>query len=407
MEERLSVLKSTFGEIVDLKESNINILHTLDTRIKHLKNIYNDFITTNREQLFVFTLDSFHFQSKLVDLEYEDMKRMFLSITNRMYCDYYKLFKIVVEYIHKNIPDKKLAEIIRVHDNFPIYKDLEPFKQYDFQLIQSVHEVLLVILTYLHTYITNKEHDLKVYQSKNQIGLNIDSFVNTFSFNTIVMNQKALLFINYMEFFHKSHTKYLKRFTMKVNLMLSQLNNDIKFDYAHETKTTKKEMIDDLKGHNLDKRLLKELKVSISDDSSVITRSKSDSVSTPEGDRATASPVITHSISLDALIDPHMSQSQDAISDITEDHDNQSPRFVRSKSADKLAELNFPALSALRFLDPIIECSSDSSVGFTEVFLPEPQVPQVPPVPYEHLGPNTHSIEEPVHIKEVNESVSV
>jgi hypothetical protein len=268
MEERLSVLKSTFGSIVDLKESNINILHTLQTRIQKLKQMYSDFIQSNREQLFVFTLDSFHFQSKLVDLEYEDMSRMFLSITNRMYCDYYKLFKIIVEYINENIPDKKLAELIKVHDNYPIYKDLEPFKQYDFQHIQSVHEVLLVILTYLHTHITNKEHDLKVYQTKNQIGLHIDSFVNTFSFNNIVMQQKVLLFITYMEFFHKSHTKYLKRFIMKVNLMLSQLNNDIKLDNPAETKTTKKEMMADLKDHHLDKELLSQLKVSISDEQS-------------------------------------------------------------------------------------------------------------------------------------------
>jgi len=266
MDDRLSVLKSTFGEIVDAKENNVQILKQLETRIQHIKKIYSDFIQANREQLFVFTLDSFHFQGKLVDLEFEDMNRMFLSITNRMYCDYYKLFKIIVEYVKENIPDKKLTELIRVHDNYPVYKDLEPFKQYEFQQIQNLHEILLVILAYLHTFITNKEHDLKVYQNKNQIGLHIDSFVNTFSFNTFVMNQKAMLFVTYIEFFHKSHQKYLKRFTMKLNLMLSQLNNDIKIDSPTEAKTVKKDMLADLKDQNVDRALLKELRVSISAD---------------------------------------------------------------------------------------------------------------------------------------------
>ena len=141
MEDRLSVLKNTFGEIVDAKELNVGILKTMDTRIQSIKKIYSDFIQTNREQLFVFTLDAFHFQGKLVDLEFEDMNRMFLSITNRMYCDYYKLFKIIVEYAKANIPDKKLAELIKVHDNYPVYKDLEPFKQYEFQYIQSAEEM--------------------------------------------------------------------------------------------------------------------------------------------------------------------------------------------------------------------------------------------------------------------------
>ena len=275
MEDRLSVLKNTFGGIVDLKEGNIQVLKILDSKIQQIKTMYTDFIQSNREQLFVFTLDAFHFQSKLVDLEFEDMNRMFLSITNRMYCDYYKLFKIMVEYVEENIPEKKLQELIRVHNNFPVYKDLEPFKQYDFQYIQSLHEIILVILTYIHTFITNKEHDLKVYQTKNQTGLNIDSFVSTFSFNTTMMNQRAMLFINYIEFFHKSHTKYLKRFTMKLNLMLSQLNNDIKMDSPTETKMVKKDMIADLKDQNVDRALLKELRVSISaDDMSVHSQSR-------------------------------------------------------------------------------------------------------------------------------------
>ena len=272
MEEHLSLLKSTFSQIVDIKENNLSILHNLESRIKKIKDMYSEFINSNRENLFVFTLDSFHFQSKLIDLEYEDMNRMFLSITNRMYCDYYKLFKIIVQYVQDNIPDKKLTELIKVHDNFPIYKDLEPFKQYDFQYVQGLHEIILVILTYIHTFIVNKEHDLKVYQTKNQIGFNIDSFVSTFSFNTIVMNQKAMLFINYMEFFHKSHTKYLKRFSTKLNLMLSQINNDIKMDTAHDTHITTKDTVNELKSHNLDKNLLNELKLSMNDDASLETK---------------------------------------------------------------------------------------------------------------------------------------
>ena len=281
MEERLSLLKCNFNEIVDLKQSNILILNTLDTRIKKIKEIYGEFISSHRDNLFVFTLDSFHFQGKLIDLEYEDMNRMFLTITNRMYCDYYKLFKIMVEYVKENIPDRKLTELIKVHDNYPVYKDLEPFKQYDFQYIQSLHEVILSILSSLHLYIMNKEHDLKIYQTKNKIGLNIDSFVNTFSFNNVVMNQKTMLFINYMEFFHKMQTKYLKRFTMKLNLMLSQINHDIKLDDPNNTKVVKNEVITDLKENNIDKKLLQELKVSMYDDASII--SSSDNTKTYNG----------------------------------------------------------------------------------------------------------------------------
>jgi hypothetical protein len=235
MEERLSILKIDFNVIIEFKEKNISSLQLLGTRIKQIKEIYTDFINENLDNLFVFTLDSFHFQGKLIDIEYEDVMRLFYAITNRMYCNYYKLFKIITEYVHEFVPDKKLNDLIKVNHNFPVYKDLEPFKQYDFQYIQDLHESIIMILTYLNTFITNKEVDLKVYQTKNKIGLNIDSFVNTFNFNNTVIKEKIYLFITYIEFFNKLHNKYMKRFTIKLQLMLTQVNDDIKLDNINET----------------------------------------------------------------------------------------------------------------------------------------------------------------------------
>ena len=268
MDDRLTQLKTDFVKFIDLKQDNVHTLTVLDGRIKKIKQIYSEFIQTNREHLFIFTLDSFYFQSKLIDIEYEDILRVFHSITNRMYCDYYKLFKIIIDYVFQNIPDKKLIELIHVNDHFPVYKDLEPFKQYDFQHIQHLHEVLLVILTYLYGHITNKEHDLKIYQTKNKIGLNIDSFVNTLNFNNTVMKEKINLFVTYIEFFHKLHTKYFRRFTTKTQLLLSQINNDIKLDNPMEAHNKKKEIMNEFVENNIDKDILRELRNSISDDSS-------------------------------------------------------------------------------------------------------------------------------------------
>ena len=50
------------------------------------------------------------------------------------------------------------------------------------------------------------------------------------------MREKMVLFITYMEFFHKLHNKYLKRFTTKLRLMTNQINNDIKFDNIDQPK---------------------------------------------------------------------------------------------------------------------------------------------------------------------------
>jgi hypothetical protein len=60
--------------------------------------------------------------------------------------------------------------------------------------------------------------------------LNIDNFVASFNFDIIMIREKVSLFLTYVEFFHKLHTKYLKRFSHKIQLMYTHVNNDIRFD---------------------------------------------------------------------------------------------------------------------------------------------------------------------------------
>jgi len=273
IETRLNHLKTDFIQIIELKDTNIHIFDTLKTRVSVMKQTYTEFIQNYKQKLFVFTLDSFHFQGKLIDIEFEEMTRIFDAILNKMYCEYYKLFKIVVDYVRENIEDEKLANLIDANDQFPVYKDLEPYRQYDFQHIKELHEIILVILSSVHSFIMNKEHDLKIYQEKNQIGFNLDNFVNTFNFNNIMIKEKVQLFITYIEFFHKMHSKYLSRFTTKIQLMLSQVNYDIKFDGDRSyslSKQTNKNVLKTIKKNipTEDRELIRDIRFTITDEDS-------------------------------------------------------------------------------------------------------------------------------------------
>ena len=265
MDKRINDLKQDFNKVVDLKNENVKMFDTLDLKIKNLKAIYAEFIKNNKQQLFIFGLDSFHFQGKLIDIEYDDMKRLYYAITNRVYCEYFKLYKIVVDYITENVlDDKKMLDLVKVNNTYPIYKDLEPFKQYDFEIIQSIHETIIGLLNAIHNYLLHKEHDLKIHQEKNATGLNIDNFIQTFNFNNVVLREKLVLFTAYIEFFHKLHTKYFKRFTTKMQLFVSQINNDIKFeDSAELNKTKRQSMLENFENDNIDKNILTALKNSI------------------------------------------------------------------------------------------------------------------------------------------------
>jgi len=276
MDKRINDLKIDFTKVVDLKNENVKMFETLDIKIKSIKSIYSEFIKNNKQHLFIFGLDSFHFQGKLIDIEYDDMKRMYYAITNRIYCEYFKLYKIVVDYMTDTISDdKKTMDLVRVDNSYPVYKDLEPFKHYEFEVIQSVHETIIGLLLAIYNYLLHKDYDLKLHQEKNATGLNIDNFIQTFNFNNLVLREKLTLFVVYVEFFHKLHTKYFKRFTTKMQLFISQINHDIKFeDSAEINKTKRKSMLDTFASDSLDKKLLKELQNSIVEESGASPSSK-------------------------------------------------------------------------------------------------------------------------------------
>ena len=253
MEARVTALKNNFNNISVIRNNVKEVFDFLQIRINKLKFFYSEFIKNNKTELFIFGLDSFHFQSRLIDIEYEGMYKIFRSINNRMYCEYFKLYKIIVSYIKDTINDKKLSEFIKVN-NFPIYKDLEPEKEYKFEVIIEIHEHILILITSIIGNLTSKENEYKLYVDKNQIGLNIDNFVNTYSFDVIMMREKLKLFLTYIEFFHKLHTKYLQRFSNKIQLMNTHINDDIKFDET--VKINKTVNLTDTKGLDNNSSLL-------------------------------------------------------------------------------------------------------------------------------------------------------
>ena len=251
MEQQINELKTTFHKIVGLKNDNDKKMAMLDSKTKHLKNIYNDFIKYNNEILCVFSLDSLHFQSKVIDIEYDDMKRLFSCILNRMYCEFFKLYKIITEYIKTSITDKKIKELLNIHNQYPVYKDLEPYKVYEFETIESIHAVVLELLVSLINLYLTKEDELKKYQNKNKVGFNIDNFVNTIMFNNIMLREKIHLFINYLTFFHKLQIKYLTRYTHKLELVISQLDSDIDFEEKKDSIEEPDMVVEEYKNKNV------------------------------------------------------------------------------------------------------------------------------------------------------------
>lgn len=233
MDDEINSLKTEFITIINHRDTTKRIFGVLESRITKLKSIYSHFITSNEKQIFIFGLDSFRFQSKLMDIEFDDMKRMSLAINNRIYCEYYKLYRMIVSYITETINEQTISEKFNL-DKFPIYRDLEPFREYDFAIISELHNNILTLLLLVVNYINTKDRELATYNKKLNIGLHIDNFISSFNYDVNNAREKTGLFIKYMNFFHRNHIKMLGRFVNKLQEMYAHIDKDIDFDESVE-----------------------------------------------------------------------------------------------------------------------------------------------------------------------------
>jgi hypothetical protein len=206
----------------------------------------------------------------------------------------------MTEYILKNINEQKYIKMIKP-DNFPIYKDLEPFKEYNFNIVLEIHDNILNLFNVLVLLLNNKENDLTIHKSKQNIGLNIDNFVTTFNYHNNIVRENITMFITYIDFFHKTHTKYLNRLNNKIQNILININNDINFDEFEENNNSLKNEVNDDMSINLDKETNKKYdekeNIAIIIDDTISTKSRSNSITSEISISTTASNINNNNVS--------------------------------------------------------------------------------------------------------------
>ena len=82
IDERVDTLRIEYIQITDMTSENGNLFETLREKITKLQTCYNEYITDHKGHLFIFGLDCFNYQAKIIDVEYDDMRRLYSSITN-------------------------------------------------------------------------------------------------------------------------------------------------------------------------------------------------------------------------------------------------------------------------------------------------------------------------------------
>ena len=208
LSHNLEKLKSTFQNILLLRNDVTKTKDTISKKISQLKSIYAELSKNTTKKVLLFSLDSFFFQFKLFSVELENMDKFRILLNNRMYCDYYKLFTLITTYIKDNKEDLN-AEKIEFR-TFPVYKDLEPFQEYNLDDIKNIHNDIMKHINFLYECYQANEDNIINYNKKTRIGFSISNLLNTLEHENTVLKQQIALYVNYLSFFHISQSKHLK-----------------------------------------------------------------------------------------------------------------------------------------------------------------------------------------------------
>jgi len=218
-------LKTSFDNIITLKKEISKVKKVVTEKLNELKVVYNDLIKSNGKKIFLFCLDSFYFQYKTFAMEMEHIDRFRALMNNRMYCDYYKLYGIILAYIKENREDLDVDELEL--KTYPTYKDLEPFQEYKIDDIKDIHSNILLLINKLYLKSSVRSDDIEHYNEHHKVGFSISNFLNTLDYENRLLREQTTLYVNYISFFHISQKKQLNRLYTRMQDFYKEVDNNI------------------------------------------------------------------------------------------------------------------------------------------------------------------------------------
>lgn len=222
---QIESLQTQFQGLLHLQSEIGGKQEIMKTNLASLKGLYGDLVKQNNKKIFLFCLDSFYFQYKTLCVELDNIGRFITMINNRMYGDYYKLYNIIL--MEASQTDETVQELMAEFKKFTAYKDLDPFHSYPNEEMIQLHKNILSLLNHLYVKYLRKEQEIVNYSEITTFGMGVGNFMHTLSFENTMVKEQILLYVNYLQFFHKSQEKYLTKLFIRIEQFLKEVEEDI------------------------------------------------------------------------------------------------------------------------------------------------------------------------------------
>ena len=209
----ISNISKDFNYIKFLVDETNDFLKLINNKIDILKKNHSNFLQESKVSDNI-TLDSFLFQSSILDESLIDRKNIFSRIQNKIYSDYYKLYKNISNFYLKIIKDNETTykENNILNNEYIPYNDLDKHLVYDFDSIIKLNKDILSIINYIIELIKKKSKYIKQKEKNLSVGYDVDFLVNYENYNKLYLINSLNLYINNININNCLHYKHLLSF---------------------------------------------------------------------------------------------------------------------------------------------------------------------------------------------------
>ena len=231
-------VKEAFEKLLELRQDICSVLDTLYGKHEVLISIYRDLSTTHRNRDYVFGLDSFFFQNKLIKDDCDHLSLVLKSIDNRVYCEYLTVYKMVKEFAVNDVNDTRVTTHAAFNQAFKPFKHLDEKQVHDIKAIKEIYQAILACNIELESLLANRESELKNDKQQSDMGLNIDNLVYMESYKNEMLGSRIRMFYKYLTALNNHHTNYYTRLLLKAKLHMGIVEEDVLLKQFNQTGIT-------------------------------------------------------------------------------------------------------------------------------------------------------------------------
>jgi hypothetical protein len=130
---------------------------------------------------------------------------------------------MIKNFLQTTLNSDSLKLLNQLNIKYPIYKDLDYFKEYNFDIINNIHRDIINIISIVNDIYKKNENEMNDNMDKVYIGINIDNYIiNQEHINKNLFNTNVL-YTKYLNIYHNFHKELLDNYFEKLNLYNEQI----------------------------------------------------------------------------------------------------------------------------------------------------------------------------------------